>query len=119
MKKKNTLILDDEFISYCELNRIEDIDKLAKETFNRGFTLLKYGETPNGINNTKEIIKEVPIEKIIEKEIIKEVIVTDTEEINKLIDENKKLKEDLNKITSSFNKAKFMKNSDMSSLYDE
>lgn len=47
MKKKNSLILDDEFIQYCELNNIVDIEKLARETFNRGFTILKYGEQPS------------------------------------------------------------------------
>ena len=51
MKKKNSLMLDNEFVLYCELNNITDIDKLAKDTFDRGFTLLKYGELP--INNTK------------------------------------------------------------------
>lgn len=46
MKKKYSLILDNEFIQFCELNNITDIDKMAKETFNKGFTILKYGETP-------------------------------------------------------------------------
>lgn len=46
MKKKNYLTLDDEFIKYCELNNIADIDKLAKEVFNKGFTFLKYGDSP-------------------------------------------------------------------------
>ncbi len=46
MVKKYTLTLDKEFIQYCELNNIKDIDKKAKEVFNRGFTILKYGETP-------------------------------------------------------------------------
>lgn len=41
--------MDDEFIQYCELNKITDIEKLAKQTFNRGFTILKYGEFPNMI----------------------------------------------------------------------
>ncbi|HOH61290.1 MAG TPA: hypothetical protein PK698_02225 [Bacilli bacterium] len=41
-----SLILDDEFIQYCELNNIEDIEKFAREIFNRGFTILKYGEKP-------------------------------------------------------------------------
>ena len=31
MKPKSTLILDNEFIQYCELNKIDNIDKLAKE----------------------------------------------------------------------------------------
>ena len=67
MEKKHTLILDKEFTQFCELNNITDIDKQAQETFNRGFSLLKYGEIPNG-NKIREIV-EVP------KETIKEVIV--------------------------------------------
>jgi len=47
MEKKHSLILDDEFIKYCELNNIDDIDKLARETFKQGFTLLKYGDGSN------------------------------------------------------------------------
>jgi hypothetical protein len=171
MKQKSTLILDNEFIQYCELNNIKDIDKKAKETFNRGFSLLKYGETPTS-SKTKEIV-EVPVEVIVEKiierivevpyevikevrievpvEVIKEVVVekqgktktitkevikevpvekivevirevTNNDEMQKLIKENLDLKSELDKITSSlqkFGKAKMMKNSDMSSLYDE
>ena len=89
MKQKSSLILDKEFIQYCELNNIDDVEKLAKDTFNRGFTILKYGETPFGKPQTKEIIKEVikeievikevPIEKIVE--IIKEVPVEVIKEV--------------------------------------
>ena len=50
MKKKNSLILDDEFIQYCKLNNIEDIEKLARKVFNQGFTILKYGEKPKNVN---------------------------------------------------------------------
>lgn len=71
MNQKNILTLDNEFILYCELNEIKDIDKLAMETFNRGFSLLKYGETPMG--TSREVIKEVPVEVIVEKEIIKNI----------------------------------------------
>lgn len=46
-KVNNSLILDDEFLEYCRLNNIEDVEKLARETFKRGFTILKYGETPS------------------------------------------------------------------------
>lgn len=67
MKKKLTLILDDEFIQYCELNNILDIEKLAKETFNRGFTILKHGETPRQLSkptpNPRQI-PHVPIERL-------------------------------------------------------
>lgn len=177
MKPKSTLILDNEFIQYCELNKITNVDKLAQETFNRGFSLLKYGETPNGNRSreiievekivikeikvevdkivevpievirevikeviievpvevikevvvekkgktktiTKEVIKEVPVEKIVE--VIKEV--TNNQEIEKLIKENEKLKSDIDKITSSLGnlgKGRYLKNSDLSSLYDE
>ena len=133
MKQKNSLILDKEFIQYCELNGIEDIDKLAKETFNRGFTILKYGETPFGKQQIKEVekivevIKEVPVEikgktKVITKEVIKEVKVQDTEQLKLLQEENEKLKKELENINNSlnkFNKARYMKNSNLGSLYDE
>lgn len=83
MKKKNSLILDNEFLIYCEINKIENIDKLAKETFERGFSLLKYGETPTGNKVVKEKIVEVIIEKEIPIEIIKEVIVEKIVEVIK------------------------------------
>ena len=194
MKKKSSLILGDEFLEYCELNKIVKVNKLAKETFDRGFTILKYGETPSFLKGKevikeieKEVVKEIevikevekpvevikevekivevekPIEVIVEKEIyitddeqvkqlgdkiselekdkkglskkvtsletklkkkpkkvVKEVINND--EIVKLKEENKKLKEELEKITSSLsnlNKAKYIKNSNLNSLYDE
>ena len=177
MKPKSTLILDNEFIQYCELNKIVNIDKLAQETFNRGFSLLKYGEVPNSnrvrevVEVTKEVIKEVivEVEKIVEvpievikevikevrievpvevirevivekkgktktvtKEVIKEVPVekivevikevSNNEEIEKLMKENEKLKTDLDKITKSLSglgKGRYLKNSDLGSLYDE
>jgi hypothetical protein len=166
MKKKYSLTLDDEFIKYCELNSIVDIEKYSKSVFDRGFTILKYGETPSLVKGhetikevIKEVVKEVVVEKIVEvpvevikevrvevpvevikevpikgdvkvvtKEVIKEIevekpiYITDNDEIQKLKELNKKLNEDLKKITdglSNMGKAKFMKNSDLSSLYDE
>lgn len=144
MKKKSSLTLDDEFLEYCRLNNIDDIEKLAKDTFNRGFTILKYGETPFGLKPTEkivekevrvEVIKEVPVEKIIEviKEvpinikgdteiITKEVRVVDTEEIEKLKKELQNKEEEINKLNdvlNKFNKATFMKSSDLNNLYGE
>ena len=157
MKQKSSLILGKEFIQYCELNNIDDVEKLAKDTFNRGFTILKYGETPFGKQQTKEvikevekivevikevpvevikeIIKEVPVEvikevpveskgkaKVMIKEVIKEVKIQDTEQIKTLTEENDKLKKELEQINNSLsklNRGRFMKNSDLSSLYDE
>lgn len=168
MVKKNSLTLDNEFIQYCQLNNIDNVNKLANETFNRGFAILKYGETPNSNVTEKivEVIKEVVVEKIIEKivevpvevireiikevpvevikevkvkgknttkEIIKEVpvttIVPDVEkekEINTQIDGLKKKNEELqleldklNNVLNKLNKGTYMKNSDLSNLYDE
>ena len=56
-KKNISLTLDNEFIQYCKLNNIEDVEKLARETFNRGFTILKYGATPTDIK-IKEMVEE-------------------------------------------------------------
>jgi hypothetical protein len=193
MKPKSTLTLDKEFLDYCELNNISDLNGLAQKTFNRGFTILKYGETPNSNvvkeivevpvevikeviiekikevpvevirevrvevpieiikevikevqvevvkeiqlegktkTKTKTVVKEVPVEVI--KEAVKEVIVekivevtkevTDTKEVERLTIENEKLKKDLEQITNSlgkFTKGRFMKDSNMSNLYDE
>jgi hypothetical protein len=150
MNKRNLLTLGDEFLEYCRLNDIKDVEKLAKETFQRGFTILKYGETPNGIKGSEkivekevikevivekeilvekiiEVIKEVPVEmkgetQIITKEVIKEVTVTDNVEIERLREEISKLKEEnnkLNDVLNKFNKATFMKNSDLNTLYGE
>jgi radical SAM superfamily enzyme len=148
MKKKNSLTLDDEFIKYCELNQIADIEGTAKKIFQRGFTIEKYGETPSTakgkeIEVIKEVIKEVPVEKIVEvikeipievkgetqivtREIIKEVpvekVIINDEEVKALKEENEKLKNDLSKITNALekmNKAKYLKGSDLNNLYDE
>jgi len=168
MVKKNSLTLDNEFIQYCQLNKIDNIEKLASETFNRGFAILKYGETPNSNITEKivEVIKEVVVEKVIEKivevpvevireiikevpvevikevkvkgknttkEIIKEVpVVTvipdekkETELKNKievLKNKNEELQLELDKLNNALNKLNkgtYMKNSDLSNLYDE
>ena len=148
MKPKSTLTLDNEFIQYCKINNIEDINGLAQKTFNRGFSILKYGETPTNNVTTKivevekivEVIKEVPVEvikevivekqgktKTITKEVIKEIPVEkvvevfNNDEIEKLKIENQQLKDELNKITISLenlNRHKFKKVSD-NNLYDE
>lgn len=132
MNKRNLLTLGDEFLEYCQLNNIKDVEKLAKETFQRGFTILKYGETPYGIKGSEkivekevikevivekeilvekivEVIKEVPVEikgetQIITKEVIKEVTVTDNVEIERLKEENKRLSEENNKLNDALNK---------------
>lgn len=77
MKKKYSLILDDDFIKYCEINNIIDIEKKAKETFESGFLFLKYGDKPKGIITPPSKINIEPLnidkepltEKIIEKKL--------------------------------------------------
>ena len=59
MAKKLSLTLDDEFIQYCKLNNVEDVEKLAKEVFKKGFTMLKYGDRPGMVSN--EIIPVIPL----------------------------------------------------------
>ena len=61
-KPNISLTLDKDFIQYCELNKIEDIEKLAKETFKRGFDLLKYGNIPMGEIMSQDREKVVEIE---------------------------------------------------------
>ena len=59
-KTNISLILDDEFIQFCKLNKIEDIEKTARETFKRGFDLLKYGNIPMGEISSQDREKVVP-----------------------------------------------------------
>lgn len=56
MKQKKYLILSDEFIKYCKLNNIEDIEKHAEKVFNIGFMSEKYKDTKPKIKKNKEII---------------------------------------------------------------
>jgi hypothetical protein len=87
MEKKNYLILDDEFLEYCKINNIEDIEKKAKEVFKQGFDILKYGLLSTSID--KETLKKYEELKAIDttvievKEIKKEKII----EINNIYDE--------------------------------
>jgi hypothetical protein len=142
MIKKFSLILDNEFYEYCRVNKIEDQEKLAKKIFDRGFAIEKYGEIPKGLKGNEKVIeKEVIIEKIVEivkevpiiKEVSvvkevpveKEVIVTKTindGRVDELLKENEQLKSELKKITDSLekmNRATYLKNSDLNSLYGE
>lgn len=148
-KKSISLILDDDFIKYCDLNNIEDTQAFAKRIFNQGFSIIKYGEIPNVIvakekivEKIVEVIKEVQVEKIVEvikevpvitkgktqivtKEVIVEKFLPDIEkdkQFQLLVEENQKLTTELNDITTALNKmgkAKYLKNSDITDLYGE
>lgn len=127
MKKKYFLTIDDEFIQYCDINNIDDIEKLAKQIFDRGFSLLKYGEVPFELKMEptiieREVIKEVPVEIVGETKIITKEIIN-TEEIDRLTEENNVLKSKIDLMSKSIEsfgrKGKMMKNSDIASLYGE
>jgi hypothetical protein len=74
-KQSTSLTLDDEFLQYCKLNNIEDIEKLARETFNQGFAILKYGRVPSGVKI--EDIPSPPIKKVETIPIVKPVITSE------------------------------------------
>lgn len=83
MEAKFSLTLDNEFIEYCRINNIDDIEKLAKDTFKTGFDMLKYGKK-------LQTILHPPTPKLSEKESLP------TEKINEVIEKTKdKIKKDL------------------------
>ena len=59
-----------DIVLYCELNKL-NLDEIVKKSFLDGFRIEKYGL----LNKSSELVKEVPVEKIVEVpvEVIKEV----------------------------------------------
>jgi len=111
--------LKDEIWEYCRVNDIPNIDEFIIKMVQQGYTVEKFGSTPLGTGEVKEIekmvevIKEVPVEKIVEvvkevpveKVIEKEVYITDDEQVNELSKkiqkvekENKSLKEKVSEL---------------------
>jgi DNA repair exonuclease SbcCD ATPase subunit len=107
----NNKILDS-ITSYCELNKIEDVDGFIKKCFESGFNIERYGllgktlnegekDLKTGIIGEKqveievireirvevpvEVIKEVIVEKEVIKEIEKIVTITNNEELEEKI----------------------------------
>lgn len=72
--------LNNEIWDYCRLNGITNIDEFKIKLLRQGFTVEKYGATPESkvVEKIVEVIKEVPVEKIVEK------VITNDEEIQKL-----------------------------------
>ena len=86
--------INDEIWEYCRLNKITNIDDFILKMLKQGFTVEKYGSTPNTIE------KIVEIEKIIEVPI--EMVDSKLTQLNKKIsDENKKLKAENLKLKNS------------------
>ena len=100
--------LKDEIWEYCRMNDIPNIDEFIIKMVRQGYTVEKFGATPLGTGEVKEIekvvevIKEVPVEKIVEvvkevpveKVVEKEVYITDDEEVIKLSKELESIKKD-------------------------
>lgn len=83
-------ILKDEIWNYCRVNNISNIDDFTIKLIQQGFTIEKYGATPESrvVEKIVEKIVEVPVEKVIEK------IITNDEESKKLATENERLNQD-------------------------
>lgn len=82
MKKKNYLTLDDEFIQYCKLNKIDDVEKFAKQIFDGAFTRLKYGDLPpiKPVEVVKKGVNTFPL-NVVDKKISQ----TSIDEMNETI----------------------------------
>ena len=73
MKKKYFLTIDDEFIQYCELNNIDDVEKFAYEAFKKGYAILKYGNRPPRevlLEELKRVKEQVKTDPILAKEFV-------------------------------------------------
>ena len=64
--------------AFCELNKIDDIDKFIKKCFTDGFNIEKYGLLGETLNEGEKDLKTDVVE---EKQLIKEVIVEKRVEI--------------------------------------
>lgn len=85
--------IQDEIWDYCRANKITNIDEFTVTLIRQGFTVEKFGATPNVIEKIVEKIVEVEklieVEKIveIEKVVEKKVMISDNKANNKLTDE--------------------------------
>lgn len=75
--------LKDEIWEYCRLNDISGVDDFIIKMVRQGFTSEKFGATPW---DKPAEIKEVEVEKIVEKEVIKEVPVEVIREVEKIVE---------------------------------
>jgi len=88
--------LSDDIWEFCRLNDITNIDEFKLKLLKQGYTMEKYGATPQTIEKIVEVEKiiektiEVPIEKVVEvqveKIVEKNVYISDDNKINELTD---------------------------------
>ena len=108
MDSKNSKIFNKETMqavsAFCESQEIKDIDNFIYLCFKQGFDIKKYGflgktdneeekrvEVPVEVIKEIEVIKEVPIDRVVEKIIY----TTDDNQINELGEKNAKLEIEL------------------------
>ena len=101
----NNKILDS-ITSYCELNKIEDVDGFIKKCFDAGFNIEKYGLLGKTLNEDKKDLKTGIVgEKQVEIEVIREIRVEVPVEVIKEVEKivtkieyisDKKIENDLN-----------------------
>lgn len=76
-----------DLVSYCNLNDLL-LSQVVKDSFTTGFNIERYGLLNAGIEQTKEVIKEVIVEKRVEIpiETIKEVVKVEYIEVEKPVE---------------------------------
>jgi len=97
--------LKDELWDFCRLNNITNIDMFTIKLLKQGFTVEKFGATPNTVEKIVEKIVEVEkiielekiIEKIVEVPVEKEIYITDDTNIKKLTEEISRLEKERDK----------------------
>jgi len=107
MGQTNSLIdkkLYGEIEDYCALNEL-DVPKTLNEALRSGFTILKFGMGPNTgrieeklVEVVKEVIKEVPVDRIVEVEKIVEKIVKVEVPVDKIIEKSININVDGHKV---------------------
>jgi hypothetical protein len=94
--------LKDEIWDFCRLNNITNIDDFTIKMVKQGFTVEKYGATPQVIEKKVEVEKiiEKIVEKIVEVKVEvpteKEVYITDDSQVKELSDKITKLEDERN-----------------------
>jgi hypothetical protein len=84
--------LKDEIWNYCRANNITNIDEFTLKILKQGFTVEKFGATPNVIEKEVQVEVEKVVEKIVEKivevkvevPVEKEVFITDDSKAKQL-----------------------------------
>jgi len=96
-------LLNDEIITYCRANNITNIDEFTLRLLKQGFTIEKFGATPEAktVEKIVEKIVEVPVEKIVERVVEVPVAMVDTEiseELKRCLANQEEGKKELQKV---------------------